>query len=336
MRGLIRGLAIAAMLMLEPAVAASLPPQAQALLAAAEKEGEVTVFGTTLNPRQIASFEKSFQGFTGTAIKVNMIGGLHSSKAAEVALAVRNNAPPGIDIFWTGLAADLIGAGAMQKVDWAALGADPSLDLGGYGLRTHDGHPTLVTINTNLVTVADGPHRYQDLLDPKWKGRIAMPRTAEGWAYAAYALGEEETETLLTGLVKNQDVKLLDRLPDVRTRLIGGEFAIAVGTDAFTQIAQGAPVAHADLDMLVLSSTGAFVVTGAAHPNAAKLWALWAASPEGQKILEAVRGYALVETPGTALNAYAQGKKVVHVPFEWRVANMQRLTDRYQKIFDGN
>jgi hypothetical protein len=59
---------------------------------------------------------------------------------------------------------------------------------------------------------------------------------------------------------------------------------------------------------------------------------LWAVFPEGQAILEETRSYSLAETPDTALNAYAIGRRVVHVPFEWRLEHHDRLAKIFLEI----
>lgn len=317
------------------AFAAALPDSVKALIPAAESEKSLVVFGTTMNPRQVRAYADSFNAFYGTKIKLAIVGGLHSQKVSEIIMATKSNVPAGIDIFWSGASGELIEPGAVIPVNWVnELGVRPDLQMGNYGLRTHDGHPTMVTINTKLTNLTDGPKTYDDLLDPKWQGKMAMPRSAAPWVFLSYAMGEDKVTDLLTRLLSEQQPKMLARYADIRTRVIGGEFPVAFGTDAFTQIQQGAPIVHAAMDQLVLSSTGVFIVTGTKSPNAAKLFGYWAVSPEGQKVMEEARASSLVETPGTALNEYSKGKKVVHVPFEWRLENFNRLQKKYQTILE--
>ena len=315
---------------------ASLPPAVQALIPQAQDEGELQIFGATLNPRQVRAFTDSFNDYYGIEIDLTMSGGLHSAKASEVALAHRAGVPTGIDVFWTGLIAAMAKTGALMEIDWInTYGADPSLAMGAWGLRTHDGHQSMVTVNTGRVTAADAPKTYFDLLDPKWRGRIAMPRSPYPWMAMSYALGEDETAALLSTIIAEQEPKLLARYADIRARVLSGEFPVAIGTDIFSLQKRGAPVAHPDIDLLVLSSSGAFVLEDAEHPAAAKLWALWAVSAEGQATLEEARSYSLAETPGTMLNTYAAGRRVVHVPFDWRLENHERLSEKFLAILGG-
>ena len=70
-------LGMAAVLIGVPAMASSadLPEAVKKLIKPAQAEGEATVFGTTMNPRQVAMMNKGFNSFYGTSIKLNQVGG---------------------------------------------------------------------------------------------------------------------------------------------------------------------------------------------------------------------------------------------------------------------
>lgn len=326
-------LATAAVLFGVPAMAAGadLPDAVKKLLKPAQAEGEATVFGTTMNPRQVQMMNKGFNSFYGTNIKLNQIGGRHTRKRVEVIRALKNNVPTGLDVFWTSSPRALIEGDAIVKFDWSGeFGLPKSLMEGEYGIKTHDGYLTLMTINTNLVKPADEPKSYNDLLDPKWKGRIAMPRSPAPWVHYTYAWGEENAKKYLEALLRQQEVKMLARYPDVRSRIIGGEFAVGLGTDAWAEIAKGAPVKHPDVDTIIFGSRGAYIVKDAKAPNIAKLWGYWVVQPAGQKTIHEVRGYSLVSSKSGYMYNYIQGKKVIDVPFDWRMENEARLSKTFR------
>ena len=315
------------------ATAAELPEAVKNLIKPAQDESEATVFGTTMNPRQVAMMNKGFNSFYGTKIKLNQIGGRHTRKRVEVIRALKNNVPTGLDVFWTSSPRALIQGDALIKYDWAGeLGVPKSLMEGEYGIKTHDSYLTMVTINTNLVKPADEPKSYDDLLDPKWKGRLAMPRSPSPWVYFTYAFGEGKAKQYLQTLLRQQEVKLLARYPDVRSRVIGGEFGVGIGTDAWAEIRKGAPVKHPNVDTVVLAARGAYIVKDAKAPNIAKLWGYWVVSPAGQKTIHDVRGYSLVGSKTGNMYEYIQGKKVIDVPFDWRMKNEARLSKTFRAI----
>ena len=182
---------------------ANLPDAVKKLIPAAKKEGTATIFGTTMNPRKVATINKSFNAFYGTNIKLKQIGGRHTRKRVEVARALKNGVPTGLDLFWTSSPRALVKSRSIIKFDWAGeLGLPANLMVGEYGIKTHDSYLTMVTINTNLVKASDAPASYDDLLKPEWKGKIAMPRSPSPWIYFSYAFGEKKAENYLQTLLK--------------------------------------------------------------------------------------------------------------------------------------
>ncbi len=313
--------------------AANLPESVKALLPAAKAEGKALVWGITLNARQVASMNKGFNGFYGTNIKILHYGGSHGRKAGEIARAYRAGVPTGVDIFWTAAPTSVIKAGALVKVDWnKEFGIDKALQISDYAVNTHHSYSTMITVNTDLVKPKDYPRTYDDLLDPKWKGRFAMARSRNAWMQVAYGLGEAKAVELLTGILTMQKPKVLPKTMDVRARVISGEYAIGMGVDAFKAIRAGAPVHHPDLDVLLLNTAGAWILKDSKSKNVAKLWGYWITTPHGQKVLHDTRGFSMVTTKGTDINKYAQGKKVHRVPAGWRMKNQRRLAKMFGKI----
>ena len=318
------------------AVAADLPAAVKKLLPAAVKEGEATVFGTTMNPRQVKMMNNGFNKFYGTKIKLNQVGGRHTRKRVEVIRALKNNVPTGLDLFWTSSPRALIKGNAIVKFNWSKeLGLPKSLMQGEYGIKTHDSYLTMVTINTKLVKTADAPTSYEDLLKPKWRGKLAMPRSPSPWIYFSYAFGEKKAEQYLQALLKKQNVKTLPRYPDVRSRIIAGEYAIGLGTEAWAEIRKGAPVKHPNMDIVILAARAAYIVKDSKSPNIAKLWGFWVVSPAGQKTIHDVRGYSLISTKTGDMYKYVQGKKVIDVPYEWRMKNEGRLSKKFRSVLRG-
>ena len=315
--------------------AAELPAAVKALIAGAKKEGEVNIYGRTLKPSFVRAFTKRISAFYGFPIKLNMVGGLHSTKAAEVELAIKNRVPTGIDVFWTSYATAvrLERSGVLTKFDWSSIGIDSAFKASEYGVKSHDVSLAFITYNTNLVQAKDAPRAWDDLLDPKWKGRIAIPRSPGSWIYVTAALGEDKTTLLLKDLMTKQGAKILPRFPDVHARVVSGEFALGVGVDAFKLIRKGAPVKMAPMDPLALSNWAFYMMKDIRHPNVAKLWAYWiAATADGKKALDEVDGTGFVSTRGSEISKLAQGKKVAWLTREYVQKNGRRLAMKYGKI----
>ena len=145
--------------------------------------------------------------------------------------------------------------------------------------------------NTNLVT-AQEVRSYNDLLDPKWKGKIGLrdPRVPGGglamWAFLLDMKGEEYIRKLA-----RQEMFVSRNARQIADALAKGSLALTVGVgyrdfDAFLDA--NLPVKH-----LPTLKEGTYVsggngilglVKGAPHPNAAKIFFNWLLSREGQEL----------------------------------------------------
>jgi iron(III) transport system substrate-binding protein len=314
--------------------AAQLPAPIRALLDGAKKEGTAVIFGQSLNPTQIQQYSDAVSEFYGFKIQLTMISGMHPVKASELAQAMKQGVPSGIDVFWTAseVAETLRKGNALAAIDWVKeTGADPKLVWGKDGLRAHDGTLAMVGYNTQLVPAKDAPRSYLELVNPAWKGRLAMPRTATPFTYISYYLGDEKTETLLRDLMDKVQPKILATFPDLRTRLISGEFALELGSEVFRDRLRGAPVEHAPIDPLVVTPWGTYVMSDAQHPNIAKLWGYWLATPNGQKTMSDITGVSRADAEGTEFWKFAQGKRTVIVPEDF-TRDIERLSQKYAKL----
>lgn len=298
----------------------ALPAQISALLPAAKREGAVTVYGQSLDPQQIQAINRALNAFYGINVDLKIISGLHPQKAAELVQGARMGAKSGIDVFWTAseVAMTLEKGGLVAPFAWTKEWNLPQeMSLGPHGLRSYDGTLAFVIYNTDLIKAADAPKSYKDLLNPKWKGRIAVPRAPSPFMYMSYGIGEAEAVEIAKGLMGPQDAKILPRFPDVRARVVSGEFAVGFGIDAFIEIRRGAPVQTAPVDPVVLSPWAFYIMKDAEHPALAKLWGYFGISPAGQKVLEEVRAISIVSSKDTDIAKFSAGKRVVVVPHEF-------------------
>jgi iron(III) transport system substrate-binding protein len=145
-----------------------------------------------------------------------------------------------------------------------------------------------VIYNTSIIPAAEVPKKLADVLNPKWKGRIAST------PYAAYfdriamrpEWGIDKMKDFLKRL--SGSVGGLIRVNEV-SRVISGEFVMLVlgsDQDVTVEKAKGAPlefVIPEDAAMVHFIYMG--IPRTAAHPNLSKLFVNTVMSEEGQKIL---------------------------------------------------
>jgi iron(III) transport system substrate-binding protein len=150
-----------------------------------------------------------------------------------------------------------------------------------------------IMANTNLVPVDQEPKSWNDVLDPKWRGKIAMddPR---GSGPGGTILSPME---LLYGL--DWSTKLAEQKPFFATQAgplvtgtVRGEYALflsASAADIINQRKAGAPVKQIrPAEGVGITQISMALIKNAPHPNAGKLWIEWNLSEEGQKALAAV------------------------------------------------
>lgn len=147
---------------------------------------------------------------------------------------------------------------------------------------------TALVYNRNQVKANDAPKTYQDLLEPKWKGKMIFdPEAAFLMAAMEQAWGKEKTRDYLARLAK-QDL-IFRRGTTLTSQLIAaGEQPIGVTINAETTAEmrdKGAPLAFSVLPPRIIKPNGFFVAKKAPHPHAALLFTDWSLSEEGQKVL---------------------------------------------------
>src|SRR6516162_5626973 len=153
----------------------------------------------------------------------------------------------------------------------------------------------VVTINQNTraIDAASGPKTWQDLLDPKWKGRIAYTDPANsGFSYAiATGLlgywGENDAGwNKLSSLIAN--TKVLNRSTLVFDGNGSGEYPLGISLEyaGYLWAHNGAPVSVGyPTEGTVALAEGAAMIKGAPDPDAARALIDYLASKSTQEML---------------------------------------------------
>ncbi len=148
--------------------------------------------------------------------------------------------------------------------------------------------------NTKLVPPDQVPKTYEDLLNPRWKGKMAWRiGTASGTPLfltnLRTAWGEEKAGAYFAKLAEQKIINFGSG--SARTlvdRVIAGEFPIALNIFAHHPLiskAKGAPVDSVLHDPTPSTSASMVVAKGVRHPHAAMLLVDFVLSQEGQAIL---------------------------------------------------
>jgi iron(III) transport system substrate-binding protein len=186
-----------------------------------------------------------------------------------------------------GLLAPILAPSTLEKGVWHLEPAWLTPDSRDYLFYKIPLNPTFL-INTRLVPAGQEPKSYQDLLNPKWKGKIVLQTPAiggsgSGWFDATYrTLGLDYMRALA------KQVVLVQNPPESPDAVARGQYPIAIA--AITQRAlpllkEGAPLKFLHpVEGGYLSESGISFIEGAPHPNAARLFLHWFFTKEGQTV----------------------------------------------------
>ena len=266
--------------------------QDQGLIAAARAEKQVVWYTVQTIPQivrpVVAAFEKKY------GVKVEYI----RANASDITLRVLNEAKAGqvkCDVFdGTTTAPALKQAGLVEKwlPDEASTFAPQTRDSEGYWVANNYFTNTLA-VNTELVKPADEPKSYEDLLNPRWKGKMAWGSTPSSSAAPGFIghmfkhFGRDKGMDYLRRLATQALAAMPVAARQVLDRVIAGEYAIGINMFAHHAVIsaqKGAPTKWLPVSPAMVTMNTSSVMKNAPHPNAAKLFMSYLVSEEGQRI----------------------------------------------------
>ena len=234
------------------------------------------------------------------------------------------------------LIGNLYSRSLLESFDWAASFPHifpQSIMLDNQALIT-DAIFALPAYNTNLVRPQDVPKTWEDILDPKWNGKILVPTGMQVWALLAQQWGEEKMEGFMRRLAALKPV--LASYPETETRLESGEYALVANQLSpllATSEEKKAPVAYAlEVKPVVVQLDVVTQVKNVRHPNAAKLLIAFSLTPEGQEVWWKYGKRTSPFVKDTPAWKFAQGKELLIGNKEFLLKREQELVEQYGKI----
>jgi ABC-type Fe3+ transport system substrate-binding protein len=287
----LRAAALAAALLAGcPALAAD-----PALIAAAKKEGQLTWYTTQIVNQFARPAAEAFQKKYG--VRVNYI----RADSNEVTLRIQNEGKAGrvqADVFdGTGATAALKKNNLVAKYipESANRLPDRYKDKEGYWVATNL-YVLTPAFNTELVKKGTQPKTFEDLLDPRWRGKIAWnssttPSGGAGFIGVVLAhMGEEKGMAYLRKLAPQKITGLQVAARQVLDQVIAGEYPIALNifnNHAVISASKGAPVEWIPMAPALAVFSCLSLTAGAPNPNAGKLFMDFLMSEEGQRLYRA-------------------------------------------------
>ncbi|HEX9445480.1 MAG TPA: extracellular solute-binding protein [Candidatus Binatia bacterium] len=267
---------------------AVLPPAERKLFLedGARKEGEL-VFYTSLSltdyPKIVAAFENRYP-----FVKTNT----YRSTPSGVFTRVDTEARAGR------YAADVVGSAPVEMWELKKRGLStgylsPELKALPPGSYDPEGNwlafevtPLVLALNTRSVPAGDRPQTYEELLHPKWKGRMSLGTEEYTWFNILLEhMGKKKGTEYMQALAR-QELHMPGSSSVMRVQLLlAGESALAIaarGRRVAEHKAKSAPIDFRLLDPYAAEPNFTALMQRAAHPAAAVLFIDWMLSEEGQ------------------------------------------------------
>ncbi len=227
--------------------------------------------------------------------------------------------------------------------------ADWDIVENGIKMKHEDGNYVGVEIfvlgfayNTELVTEEEAPKTWEDLLDPKWEGKIQFPNPAASGTATLMVMdqmmrkGEDEAWAYFEKLVKQAN-----SMPDsgsTPTKSVAmGEAHIAVGFDfmAYEQKAKGESVDFVVPDKTPVLVNPVSIIEGGPNEEGGKKLVDFLLSKDAQQIM--ANWYHIPINPEveskTPLTLENIKKHAVDLDIDWVNANYDRVRSEWQAKF---
>jgi iron(III) transport system substrate-binding protein len=255
----------------------------------ARKEAELiwyTSMGLTDFPKIVGAFERSVP-----YVKVTTSRLAQSSLMPKIATEARAGR----------FAVDVVGSAPVEMWElkqggYSAAYLSPELkafpadsyDAQGFWSST-EVTPLVLAFNTTLVSSSEAPRSYQELLAPKWKGKMNFGSDEYSWySVMLDGMGKAKGLDFMRALARQQ-LHIPGGSSIMRLQLmLAGESAIVLaarGRRATEYKEKGAPIDYRLLDPYPAEPNGLALMRRAAHPHAALLFIDWMLSEEGQTVL---------------------------------------------------
>jgi iron(III) transport system substrate-binding protein len=170
---------------------------------------------------------------------------------------------------------------------------DPSVVRQGVAFALHQSRECIIW-NKSLVRDADAPKEWEDLMDPKWRGRVGMNppwRSVSVQQIVAYweDIGIRDAAERL----KANNVRFFEGSGGIIQAVVRGDVRVAHLTDLplNPMLEDGAPLGFVYPRSGTTTSSGCIIAAARApNPNAAKVFVNWLMTAQGQEALQRLGG----------------------------------------------
>jgi iron(III) transport system substrate-binding protein len=261
--------------------------RAQKILEGAKKEGSLTIY-TSATTEDINALTSAFEKKYG--IKTNVWRASSENIIQRAATEARGNRFDA-DVFET----DSVAMEALHREKLLQVVKSPYLaDLIPAAIPPHGewiGDRVQIftaAYNTDRIKKADLPKTFDDLVDPKWKGKLGIEAADNDWFSAVVTdMGEEKGLKLFRDIVSKNGLSVRKGHTLLANLVVSGEVPLSLTTYLYKVLQlknAGAPIDWFVLPPEVARAQGTGMSRKAPHPHAAVLFMDFLLS-DGQEIL---------------------------------------------------
>jgi iron(III) transport system substrate-binding protein len=147
--------------------------------------------------------------------------------------------------------------------------------------------------NTAAVKKEDLPRKWEDLLDPKWKGKLGIEGKDDDWFASVVQQmgGEAKGLEFFRKLADTNGISVRKGHTLLNNMVVSGEVPLALTVYNYMPAQakeKGAPIDWFVIEPAIARSNAVGVAAKAKHPNAALLFYEYLLGPDGQKAMTSI------------------------------------------------
>ncbi len=193
----------------------------------------------------------------------------------------------------------------------------------------------VIGYNTKLVSPKDLPKKYEDLLLPRWKGKLGMDTKAFEWfAGVLKVMGEKKGLEYMKKLGEQNIQFRTGRTLNAQMVAAGEvDMSITIYNQRVEEMkAQGAPIDWVAIEPLVPGIHPLAISAHAPHPNAARLLVDFLLSKEGQELIASFYRIPSRTDVEPIVPTMRRGLKIMDSDFNFDlVDNHEKITKLYRQ-----
>jgi iron(III) transport system substrate-binding protein len=322
--------AVAALTLSAPALAEPSAATLDKLAASARANGPILWYESS--PREqadkvIAAFGKRFPGVELQHLRDAGGAGIGGRVIQEVQGGART-----ADIL-TGSASviwQLVNRELVVKQDWASLGVPDTVAHTPYTIASTTAVYVILS-NKQMVKDEEAPKNWEDLTDPKWKGRVGLWIRAEPQLSLASVWGEERTMQFIRQMNAQQPFLFKSTFP-LAQQVGAGEVPVGVGLYHAAQppIQKGAPIRVQLTDPVATTTLHSAVIAPGKNRDGGLLLSLWLATTDGARAYEEATGRGHAGVKGTEVQKMLEGRRLAEFSADKVPENLE-MFERFNK-----